>query len=225
MSGLNGHILLLVAAVFTLGLVSCARDGRVIPKKDMIALYEEMFIADQWLKEHPEARAVADTTLFFDPIFRAHGYCFKDYEKSIEYYSGKTEELREVMDSVSKRLKKRSEYYQRLSEKIREANAENARLRVDYRFVNFSSDSFAWAADGILWPPRDSLPEVSDSLGRDADTLTPDGLPDGGGLTAAPDSLRPVGKDSLLLDSRMRHERRISAPDVKSPKTFSDITK
>jgi len=149
----RGHILL-TAAVAALCIAGCARSGRVIPKKDMIALYTDMFIADQWLRDNASARAAADTTLFFDPIFRRHSYSFADYEKSIEYYSGRTEDLREVMDSVSKRLKKRAEYYQKLSERIREAREENERLRVDYTAVDFSDDSLVWALDGILWPPR-----------------------------------------------------------------------
>ncbi len=198
----RGHILL-TAAVAALCIAGCARSGRVIPKKDMIALYTDMFIADQWLRDNASARAAADTTLFFDPIFRRHGYSFADYEKSIEYYSGRTEDLREVMDSVSKRLKKRAEYYQKLSERIREAREENERLRVDYTAVDFSDDSLVWALDGILWPLRDSLVSadslaLADSLAtadslavRDTSAVSADSLVQVKGLREAPDGIAP----------------------------------
>lgn len=187
----RGHILLsLVLAA--LCIAGCAGRGRVIPKKDMIDLYTDMFLADQWLRDNSQARTAADTTLFFDPIFRSHGYTFNDYEKSLEYYSGKTEDLREVMDSVSRRLKKRAEYYQKLSDRIREAKRENERLRVDYTAVDFSDDSLVWAMNSILWPLRDSV-ALADSLATASDSLA---VSDS--LSAASDSLA-VAKDSLAI--------------------------
>lgn len=191
MSGVRGHILL-VAACAVLCLAGCSGDGRVIPKKDMIALYADMFLADQWLRENPDARKVADTTLFFDPIFRRHGYTFQDYEKSIEYYSGRTEELTEVMDSVSRRLKKRSEYYQKLSERIRNAEEENERLRVDYTVRDFRADSSVWEAGGVLWPVRDSIPQAEDSLGH------------GGGVVLLPVEDRPLPERRLERSGKAR---------------------
>ncbi len=201
----RGHILL-TAAVAALCIAGCARSGRVIPKKDMIALYTDMFIADQWLRDNSSARAAADTTLFFDPIFRRHGYSFADYEKSIEYYSGRTEDLREVMDSVSKRLKNRAEHYRKLSERIREAREENERLRVDYTAVDFSDDSLVWALDGILWPLRDSL-AVSDSLAAaDSIAVSADSLARAKGLREMPDSVGP--HRFLRHEPDLRPERR-----------------
>ncbi len=204
MSGRRVHILTLAFCAAALCLAGCSEGGRVIPKKDMIDLYADMFLADQWLRENPAARSAADTTLFFDPIFSRHGYSFQDYEKSIEYYSGKTEELAEVMDSVSKRLKKRSEYYVKLSERISKVNAENERLRVDYRVSDFSDDSLAWAADGVLWPVRDSIPPRADSLECDAvGVLLPEMelLPETG--------LLPVRADSVPEKSKIQKPNRL----------------
>lgn len=203
----RGHILL-IAVCAALCLAGCS-GARVIPKKDLIPLYEDMFIADQWLKEHSEARAVADTTLFFDPIFRRHGYSFEDYRKSIEYYSGKTEDLREVMDSVTARLKKRADYYQKLSDRIREVNEENERRRVQYTRLDFDADSAIWAADGILWPQRDSL-AAADSLAAgvlavvDSTAVVADSLGFAAGLSAAPTSLPVLEAAPERLDKSAR---------------------
>lgn len=207
----RGHILL-TFALAALCIAGCAGRGRVIPKKDMIDLYTDMFLADQWLRDNTQARTAADTTLFFDPIFRSHGYSFNDYEKSLEYYSGRTEDLREVMDSVAKRLKSRAEYYQKLSDRIREVKKENERLRVDYTAVDFSDDSLAWALDSVFWPRRDTV-AVSDSLAASDSLAVLDSLAFAkDSLAVAGDSLA-IAKDSL--DGR-RFLLRESGPQLKA---------
>ena len=74
-----GHILLVLAAALLTG---CGRP-KVIPEDELVSLYVDMFIADQWLRDHPDEKKVADTTLFFDPLFREHGYTFEDYADSL----------------------------------------------------------------------------------------------------------------------------------------------
>lgn len=164
------HIPLLL--VFLLLLAACGgRKGRVIPEKKMAALYADMFLSDQWLKENKEARASADTTLFFDPVFEKHGYTFADYEKSIEYYSAEPEVLSRIIDSASASLKRQSDRYNKISMAIRKANEANEKNRVDYASVDFSQDSAVWAAVEILWPLKDSLALCVDSLEAGASVL------------------------------------------------------
>lgn len=164
------HIPLLL--VFLLLLVACGgRKGRVIPEKKMAALYADMFLSDQWLKENKEARASADTTLFFDPVFEKYGYTFADYEKSIEYYSAEPEVLSRIIDSASASLKRQSDRYNKISMAIRKANEANEKNRVDYASVDFSKDSAVWAAVEILWPLKDSLALRVDSLEAGASVL------------------------------------------------------
>ena len=67
------HILLLLLVLPCL-LTGCAQRGRVIPEEKMSRIYEDMLLADQWLRDHPDSRKAADTTLFFDPIFKRYGY-------------------------------------------------------------------------------------------------------------------------------------------------------
>lgn len=190
---LVGHIPLLLA--LCLALAACGgREGKVIPEKKMAMLYADMFLADQWLKENKAARQVADTTLFFDPIFERHGYTFADYEKSIEYYSGETGVLSQIVDSASVMLKRQADRYTKISAAIRKVREENEKNRVPYRFVDFTRDSAVWAASGVQWP-------VKDRAESDRDTL-----PERGELLFAPELEAPVvdrplpGKDKTLLE-------------------------
>ncbi|MBQ2522222.1 MAG: DUF4296 domain-containing protein [Bacteroidales bacterium] len=76
------HILLLGLVLLPL---SCSR-GRIIPARKFARLYADMLVADQWLRDHPEYRTQADTTLFYGAVFKKYGYSFKDYDASVYYY-------------------------------------------------------------------------------------------------------------------------------------------
>lgn len=66
--------------------VGCGRKGKVIPRAKMAEIYADMFIADQWIRDNPDCRKEADTTLFFEAIFQKYGYTKKDYEASVAEY-------------------------------------------------------------------------------------------------------------------------------------------
>ena len=70
-------LMVLVSAV-----VSCSREGRVIPVRKMERIYREMLLADQWLAENPDKNGMADTTWFYEPIFEKYGYTVQDYRAS-----------------------------------------------------------------------------------------------------------------------------------------------
>ena len=72
---------IMVAAV-----ISCDRSARVIPAGKMEKIYREMLLADQWLADNPEKRTMADTTWFYEPIFRKYGFTLNDYQKSVDVY-------------------------------------------------------------------------------------------------------------------------------------------
>ncbi|MBQ7269371.1 MAG: DUF4296 domain-containing protein [Bacteroidales bacterium] len=76
------HILLLGLVLLPL---SCSR-GRVIPARKLAQVHADMLLADQWLHDHPEMRTQADTTLFYEAVFKKYGYSFKDYDASVRYY-------------------------------------------------------------------------------------------------------------------------------------------
>ena len=89
------HIVLLLT--LSAALAGCGHRGRVIPGKKFMKLYTEMYLADQWLRDNPDIRRTADTTLFFDPIFRRHGYSFADYDRSVHYYLDRPEKYGKLL--------------------------------------------------------------------------------------------------------------------------------
>ena len=88
----------IVAAVMVLCcLSSCREEGRVIPRKTMSKIYAEMFLADQWLRDHSAARSVADTTLFYEPIFNKYGFRKIDYITSVDKYIDDPEKFTKIL--------------------------------------------------------------------------------------------------------------------------------
>jgi len=79
------HIALL-AVILLFASCSEKEGGEVIPHNDFAKIYADMFISDQWIREHPETMAIADTTLIYEPIFNKYGYTTDDYLKSVDYY-------------------------------------------------------------------------------------------------------------------------------------------
>lgn len=91
---------------------SCARKPKVIPVKEMKEIYQEMLIADQWVNDFPEKRAVADTTWFYRPILEKHGYTMDDYYKTVSSYLKDPERYAELMKSVGSDLSAESDRLQ-----------------------------------------------------------------------------------------------------------------
>ncbi len=71
------------AVLFAAG---CSRGPEVIPKSKMEKICTDLFLADEWLMENDNFRAVVDTSLFYEPIFRKYGYDTEDFRASLEYY-------------------------------------------------------------------------------------------------------------------------------------------
>lgn len=65
---------------------SCSDGGKVIPRKKMVRIYADMFVADQWLNQNYKAERVADTSFVYEAIFEKYGYDSEDYRASVDYY-------------------------------------------------------------------------------------------------------------------------------------------
>lgn len=180
-----GHIAL-AGLLLLLLLPGCGRRGRVIPAGKLADIYVDMFLADQWVSDNYSTRRVADTSDFYGPIFKAHGYTFKDYDRSVNHYlqnpEGYSRLLEKSADILEKRIKSLKDEQTR-REKVEELERylrENLLPRLD-----FEKD------DSLLWRP-DSL--VVDSLA--VDSLAVDSLAVADSLAAAMDSLA-VSADTL----------------------------
>lgn len=203
-----GHIAL-AGLVLLLLLPGCGRRGRVIPAGKLAEIYVDMFLADQWVSDNYSTRRVADTCDFYGPIFKAHGYTFKDYDRSVNHYlqnpEGYSHLLEKSVDILEKRIKSLKDEQER-REKVAELERylrENLLPRLD-----FEKD------DSLLWRP-DTL--AVDSLAVDSllvDSLAVDSL--------AVDSLVVVDtlaaeiiKDSLINAKRRNRIRANSLKEAR----------
>ena len=203
-----GHIAL-AGLVLLLLLPGCGRRGRVIPAGMLAEIYVDMFLADQWVSDNYSTRRVADTCDFYGPIFKAHGYTFKDYDRSVNHYlqnpEGYSHLLEKSVDILEKRIKSLKDEQER-REKVAELERylrENLLPRLD-----FEKD------DSLLWRP-DTL--AVDSLAVDSllvDSLAVDSL--------AVDSLIVVDtlaaeiiKDSLINAKRRNRIRANSLKEAR----------
>ena len=180
-----GHIAL-AGLVLLLLLPGCGRRGRVIPAGKLADIYVDMFLADQWVSDNYSTRRVADTSDFYGPIFKAHGYTFKDYDRSVNHYlqnpEGYSRLLEKSADILEKRIKSLKDEQTR-REKVEELERylrENLLPRLDFE----KDDSLLWrpdtlAVDSLLVDSlaidslavADSLAAAMDSLAVSADTL------------------------------------------------------
>ena len=96
------HILTAVLTILCLS--SCAEKTKVIPRSDMVDIYVDLFLADQWLLGDPGQMRVADTTMFYEPIFRSHGYTTEDYITSVNHYLGDPKRYARLLRKADDRL-------------------------------------------------------------------------------------------------------------------------
>lgn len=117
-----------VIAIAGMLLLLSACGPRVIPERRMAEIYAEMFLADVWLSDNPKCRTMADTSLFYEPIFRKYGYTTADYDASVRKYLENPEKFGKVLESAATILReKHDEYGAALAEDIA-ARDFNARL-------------------------------------------------------------------------------------------------
>lgn len=164
-------LFLILTLLFICG---CDRRAKLIPAKKMVDLYVDMFLSDQWLRDHPQMRTAADTSLFFDPIFARHGYIFEDYNYSLEYYSQHPMEFAEITADVNARIEREATRLKRILDESQRNEAVNAANRADYEQNDFSTDSSRVASSSRLWRPLPDSLRYSlwlDSLRIEKDSL------------------------------------------------------
>lgn len=177
----------------------CGNKPRVIPAGTLSDIYVDLFLADQWIRDNNQLRKGADTTLYYEPVFRKYGYTTRDYQKSVEVYLMDPEKYAKILE---KSVSKLDRQYRMLTErqKVNEAAIKANSLIRGYVPKDFSSDSLAWADSFILWPKLDSI--ALDSLALDSlavDSLSVDSLALDSIVTEAPvvDSLAVKAKKKI----------------------------
>jgi hypothetical protein len=220
---------IVVAAILLSAALSCGRRAKVIPRSEMLDIYCDILMVDQWAREDAKIRRVADTSLVYARVLRDHGYSVDDYIASVDYYMNDPDRFARILAKASKHLDKESVKYKKLydrSEKIR-INRESAHSAVEKMFARFSEDSlfkgaYKAVADSnyeivlTAWPSDTSFrgPEIivkldsaelarRDSLSAIADSLSAQA--DSLGVKA--DSVA-VSKDTVRTNDKARDLKR-----------------
>ena len=220
----------MVAALLFAAPCGCGRPARVIPAEKMTRIYQDMFLADQWLRDNPEARKKADTTLFFDPIFRSYGYSFEDYDRSVQYYLDHPDKYAKILNRASERLRKESTRMQQAADDLTARDYELDRFRRGYTPRDFSTDSLRWSGPETLWPvyvdpaslavdstavAADSAAVASDSLAVAVDSLAV--TLDTAAFNAGKPRMQETGREGLLENAKqpeVERNRRIRLKDL-----------
>lgn len=193
---------IVVLAVVLAALCACGHRVRRIPENKLVRIYHDMFLSDQWVRDHPDARTAADTTLLFDPIFERYGYTFEDYDHTVHYYLDHIEQYVKLLNQVERQLRKEGESLQLEADRLAAREVELNKYRRAFRKKDFSTDSLRWAGIKPLWPVADTLPAQdtlfqTDSLARADSLAVPELLEQDVKLPKkAPEALRAL-KDSI----------------------------
>lgn len=177
--------------------ISCGREEKVIPKDELSEIYAEMFLMDQWIFSHPEARRSADTSFVYEPVFEKYGYTSDDYRASVDYYLRDPDKFARILKETSVILETRLKELRQERDMLTSLDriAENKLLyAVEY---DFGRDS------GYQYDIRDSIEFYTDSSGcvLKVRQLVPlDTLFDGPALVPAADSLA-VSDSTAVSDS------------------------
>ena len=210
------HIVLVLVAV------AACQNPRIIPKDTLTDIYEDMFFADQLVRERNLPQPQMDTLLVYEAVFNKYGYNTDDYLNSVRYYLKDPERFAKVFDEVNRRLEAKVKDLDRLIEfrqRLDERRAETYPL-LDSILTPFSKeavfvgqarverDSSAYPAwfrltavqEDTLMMPVDSVEARKERKAR-RDTLKND-LPEK--LTAEP--LKPASRPLGLRDRPVEKE-------------------
>lgn len=186
-------------------LSGCGSKGRVISRSDFVDIYADMLLADAWLQKSPEARRQADTSAFYEPIFRKYGYTTLDYDRSVFKYLRDPEKFSKILSDVQEKLRVELNDLRKLKKKSDEAKALNKMIR-GYEDKDFVIGDIPklWKDDGAAGTlmVADTLAEA-DTLAR-VDTL------------AATDSLIKVdslARAGMEIKSKKQIEKCITSKD------------
>ena len=160
---------IVLCALICFCLLPSCRRARIISARDMSSIYAEMFLADQWLNDNSQAKRTADTTRFYETIFRKYGHDFKDYDASVNYYLHRPEKYRKIVERAQKKLRATQKTLEEFQSKVEKQNKILEGLGVLHLPV-FAADSMK-VDTTMLWAPwRDTL-AARDSALRDTTAL------------------------------------------------------
>ena len=115
-------------------MVSCSGGPKVIPKKKMVKIYADMFVADQWISQNYKASRTADTTVVYEAVFEKYGYDADDYRASVEYYIKDPDRFARILRQTVLELEDRMDVHKAELRKIRAIEAAEPDITYEFDF-------------------------------------------------------------------------------------------
>ncbi|MCQ2183424.1 MAG: DUF4296 domain-containing protein [Bacteroidales bacterium] len=148
------HIPLILLCTFAV-LQGCGKRASVIPPKVMSDIYFDMFVTDQWLRDHYDIKGKADSMLVYEPIFNKYGYTTADYDNSVTYYLERPEKYLKIAEKTVARFDEELDALGKRNVAKGGDGMKKLKLSRDYK-NDFTKDSVRWSF-GIMKDKVDSI--------------------------------------------------------------------
>lgn len=200
--------LLLCLCLAAVLVASCHRKPRCIPRDELIEIYADMYMADQFIREDFDLRRQADTLLVYEGVLQEYGYNTDDYLYTVDVYLRDPERFAKLLSKTGDLLTAKAAAVEK---EIQKEAWRNRFLKMDGKKLETILKPFS--KDGVFlgWGrvERDTIsdawfrivPLVPDSVFyyRDSTTVAADSLAvSRDSLAEVSDSLT-VKKDSLSV--------------------------
>ena len=152
--------------VFILAFTPGCSRHKIIPKKEMVDIYAEMFLADQWVMASRQRERAADTTMLYEPIFKRHGYTTADFRESVDYYLKDPERYTRLLKKTSAKLKARAESLKKQVDAMQDY--KEMRRKFEQSFERYDPYYDQWLNDTLKLRDDERLIDHLDSLIRTA---------------------------------------------------------
>lgn len=104
----------ILSILCVLTLVGCSsRRSKIVSRSDMVKIYADMIMTDQWLNAHREYYHTADTSFVYEPIFERYGYDADSWRASVEYYLKDPERYSKILRRTTELLQQRDKELKR----------------------------------------------------------------------------------------------------------------
>lgn len=154
------NVLHIVCIAAVMCLSACGSKTRIIPRSEMVDIYADMYIADQWVSKDFDEFKRADTLLFYEPIFNRYGYTTDDFRESMYHYLSDPRRFARILQRTATKLESLRKHLQAYKEVIDDISDTKARFWQDpgikpYYDEDFMRNCFCYDIDITL-----------DSMGR-----------------------------------------------------------
>ena len=127
--------------IFALAVMAVACNKvKVIPKGDMVRLYKDMYMADQWIRDAGNRMRMADTSYVYRPILAKYGYTEDDFRASVDYYTDRPKEFASIFEQVAADFKEAKSVIAEKEKLLHQKDSTiRAREALPYRRADFTT--------------------------------------------------------------------------------------